>query len=85
MAASLEDLSSLGPVTAARLREVGINDAQQLRAVGAIDAYHRLKFRFGRHITLNALYGLDAAIRDVHWRTIDARAKAKLRSEAGID
>ena len=84
MASSVEELHSLGPVTAKRLAEVGILDAETLRQTGAVAAYKKLKFRFGRDVTLNALYGLDAAIRNVHWREIDDARKALLRSEAGL-
>jgi hypothetical protein len=82
MAGRIGDLHSLGPVTAGRLAEVGIATVQSLRRTGAVAAYVRLKHRFGRDITLNALYGLDAAVRDVHWRTIDDARKAELRKAA---
>jgi DNA transformation protein len=75
-------LHSLGPVTARRLAEVGIADAETLKKTGAVAAYKKLKFRFGGDVTLNALYGLDAAIRNVHWREIDDARKAELRREA---
>ena len=77
-------LSSLGPVTAQRLAEVGIATPDQLVKAGAVGAYSQLKFRFGKAVTLNALYGLDAAIRNVHWREIDDARKAELRREAGL-
>jgi DNA transformation protein len=79
MPARIEDLHSLGPVTAKRLAEVGIGTAAELRRVGAVAAYLRLRHRFGRDVTLNALYGLDAAVRDVHWRSIEESRKAELR------
>jgi DNA transformation protein and related proteins len=79
MSAAIADLHSLGPVTAARLKEIGIDTPAALREAGAVGTYRRLKFRFGKAVTLNALYGLDAAIRNVHWRTIDAARKAELR------
>jgi DNA transformation protein len=82
MTGRVEDLHSLGPVTAKRLAEVGIADADTLRKAGAVAAYRKLKFRFGKDVTLNALYGLDAAIRSVHWREIDEARKAELRLEA---
>jgi DNA transformation protein and related proteins len=78
----VEGLHSLGPVTARRLAEVGIADAETLKKTGAVVAYKKLKFRFGGDVTLNALYGLDAAIRNVHWREIDDARKAELRREA---
>jgi DNA transformation protein len=79
MSRAVADLHSLGPVTAARLAEIGIDSEESLIEAGAVGAYRRLKFRFGRAVTLNALYGLDAAIRNVHWRTIDEERKAELR------
>ena len=67
-------------MTAARLAEIGISSEAELRATGAVEAYRRLRFHFGRAVTLNALYGLDAAVRDVHWRAIDDARKAELRA-----
>jgi DNA transformation protein and related proteins len=84
MTTRVESLHSLGPVTAKRLAEVGIGDAETLRRTGAAAAYRKLKFRFGKDVTLNALYGLDAAIRNVHWREIDDDRKAQLKREAGV-
>lgn len=84
MSKAVATLSSLGPVTAARLAEIGIDTPDALAEAGAAGAYQRLRFRFGRAITLNALYGLDAAIRNVHWREIAAERKAELRRAAGL-
>jgi DNA transformation protein len=84
MTVPVDGLHSLGPVTAKRLAEVGIGDAEALRETGAVAAYKKLKFRFGKDVTLNALYGLDAAVRNVHWREIDDARKAELRREAGV-
>jgi DNA transformation protein len=78
-------LPSLGPVTAMRLAEVGITTPAALRKIGAVAAYKKLRFRFGRDVTLNALYGLEAAVRNIDWRLIDQAEKARLRHEAGVD
>ncbi|MEO6395264.1 MAG: TfoX/Sxy family protein [Devosia sp.] len=85
MPTGIAALSSLGPVTTRRLAEIGVHTPDQLRALGSVAAYRKLKFRFGREVTLNTLYGLEAAIRDVHWRRIDAEIKAMLRRELGTD
>jgi hypothetical protein len=53
----IEDVPNLGPFTAKRLAEIGVTNEGELRAMGAVAAYHRLKFLFGRGITLNALWG----------------------------
>ena len=68
----------IGPVTEKRLVEVGIKDRAALRKLGAVPAYQRLKFRYGRAVTLNALYGLEAVILGCHWQAIGAARKAEL-------
>jgi DNA transformation protein len=81
---TIADMHSLGQVTAKRLAEVGVITPDELRALGAVQAFRRLRFRFGRDITLNALYGLHAAVVDCHWRAIDQATKDRLKREAGI-
>jgi DNA transformation protein len=85
MSGPILDMISLGPVTASRLAEVGIVTRDDLVGLGAAGAFRKLRFHFGRHVTLNALYGLDAAIRNVHWRSLTADRKAELRKLAGVD
>lgn len=84
-ARSLESLPGLGPKSAQWLREVGIGTEAELRAVGAVDAYRRLKHWNPRLVSLNALYGLHAALNGLHWRAVDAETKARLRAEVGAD
>ena len=72
----------IGPVTEKRLIAVGITDLAALRKLGAIRAYQRLKFRFGKDVTLNALYGLEAVLTGQHWRAITAARKQELQRAA---
>lgn len=69
----------IGPVTERRLIEVGIADRAALRKLGAVKAYQRLKFRFGKDVTLNALYGLEAVLLGCHWLAIPEERKAELK------
>lgn len=71
----------IGPVTEQRLVEVGVADLAALRQLGAAQAYRRLKFRFGKAVTLNALYGLEAVLTQRHWRAITQARKAELHRE----
>ncbi|MGE0282075.1 MAG: TfoX/Sxy family DNA transformation protein [Rhizobiaceae bacterium] len=79
---SVAEMRNLGPATARMLTEVDIADEETLRAVGAQAAYRRLKFRFGRQVTLVALYALEAALRDCDWRSLDAKTKEELAKAA---
>ncbi len=72
----------IGPVTEKRLIAVGIADLAALRKLGPAKAYQRLKFRFGKDVTLNALYGLEAVLSGQHWRAITPARKAELQREA---
>jgi DNA transformation protein and related proteins len=78
----LETMKNLGPVSAARLREVGIETAHDLRLLGAVEAYRRLKRAYPIETTQVALYALHGAINDVHWYSLSDEAKARLREEA---
>ncbi|GAB2177729.1 hypothetical protein DLREEDagr8_32870 [Dongia sp. agr-C8] len=55
---------------------------RRLAQAGAAKAYQRLKFRFGKDVTLNALYGLEAVLTGQHWRAITPARKAELQREA---
>lgn len=73
---------NLGPRTAARLREVGIETFDQLAEVGAIDAWHRLRFRFGPAVTRTALYALAGALGGYPWQHLPDALKADLDAVA---
>jgi DNA transformation protein and related proteins len=72
----------IGPVTERRLIAVGIGDRTALRKLGPVKAYQQLKFRFGKDVTLNALYGLEAVICECHWLAIPEARKAELKKAA---
>jgi DNA transformation protein len=72
----------IGPVTERRLIEIGIGDLASLRKLGVVKAYQRLKFRYGKDVTLNALYGLEAVLRGCHWQALPAERKRALQEAA---
>ena len=82
MTRPIAQLRGLGPKTALWLAEIGIRDEAALRELGSIEAWHRLRFVRGRQVTLNALYGIEAAIRDCDWRALPEDVKVRLKAEA---
>jgi DNA transformation protein len=80
MADAIESLPNLGPYIAKRLADIGVLNARDLRAIGSVEAYARLKFRFGREITLNALWAMDAALSDTDWRHLSDDRKRTLKA-----
>ena len=78
----LERMRNLGPVIAGRLREVGIETPAELRRLGAIEAYVRLKRVFRTETTHAQLYALHGAVTDVRWYALPEEARAALRDAA---
>ena len=74
-------LSGVGPVTQDWLEEAGIRTIGDLRAIGSVEAYRRLKFMLPKQVSLNALYGLEAALRGCHWLDLPQDVKAALQEE----
>ncbi|WP_303980842.1 TfoX/Sxy family DNA transformation protein [Dongia mobilis] len=82
MKTSLADHRNLGPISARRLAEVGIESEADLRALGAVAAYRRAKHAFPRQVSLNLLYALAASLAGVDWRDLSQELKAQLKAEA---
>lgn len=81
MTRKISQMRSLGPAMERWLAEVDIHNEDDLRAVGPVPAYQRLKFRFGTNVNLLALYAMHAALADIDWREVDAATKERLKAQ----
>ncbi len=79
---ALENLRNIGPKSAALLRAVGIDSLENLREIGAVAAYRRLKFVEPRAVSLNMLWALQGALTDRDWRDIPVAEKDRLLADA---
>ena len=70
-------LRNIGPKSAAWLRQVGLRSREDLEAVGAVDAFMRVK-RAGFRPSLNLLYALEGALLDCHWQEVPEERRAEL-------
>jgi hypothetical protein len=75
--ASNEKIRNVGPKSAAWLRQIGIRTEADLRRVGSIEAYRRVKLA-GFKPTLNLLYSMAGAEDDCHWTQLAEERKAAL-------
>jgi DNA transformation protein and related proteins len=73
-----DDMRNIGPKSRAWLAEIDISSLDDLREIGAVEAFARLRFRFGRKITRNMLHALAAALADIDWRQLSPQHKAEL-------
>jgi len=77
----VDRLPNLGPYMSKRLAEIGVTKEEDLRALGAVEAYARLKFQFGREISLNALWAMDAALVGLDWRSLSDNRRDELKRQ----
>ena len=78
-------LRNIGPKSAAWLRQVGLRSRDDLAAVGAVEAFMRVK-RAGFKPSLNLLYALEGALLDCHWQQVPDERRGDLvqAAEAAI-
>ena len=72
-----EKLRNIGPKSMAWLRQTGVRSLDDLKAVGALSAFVRVK-RAGFKPSLNLLYALEGAILDCHWQEIPDDVREQL-------
>ena len=70
-------LRNIGPKSAAWLRQVGLRSREDLEAVGAVEAFMRVK-RAGFKPSLNLLYALEGALLDCHWQDVPESRRSEL-------
>lgn len=68
-AKSISELRSLGPKSQEMLARAGITDVEQLKAMGAVEAYVRTK-RAIPGVSLNLLWGLESALSGEPWQEV---------------
>jgi DNA transformation protein and related proteins len=74
-------MRNLGPFCERQLAEVGVRTEAELRSIGSVAAYMRLRFRFGRSVSRNFLWAMAAALQGCHWRDLSAADKQALLAE----
>jgi DNA transformation protein len=72
---------NLGPKSALWLAEAGIRTPDELREIGAVKAYARVKALHPKSASLNLLWALAAGLEGRDWRDLDAAEKASLVAE----
>lgn len=75
--ASNDKIRNVGPKSAAWLRQVGVRTLEDLRAVGVIETFMKVK-RAGFRPSLNLLYAMQGALDDCHWADLPEDTKISL-------
>jgi DNA transformation protein and related proteins len=77
----LLQLKNLGMASVNILHAVGINTYADLRRIGAVEAYLRIKAR-DINVSKVMLYALQGALMNVHWNDLPPELKLRLVAEA---
>jgi DNA transformation protein len=72
------NLRNLGPKSAMMLAEAGIRTVGELRAIGPVRAYARVKDLRKRGASLNLLWSMAAGLENRGWRDVSPEEKASL-------
>lgn len=79
----LLNLKNLGMASVNILHAIGVRSREDLAAMGAVEAYLRVRAR-GIHTSKVMLYALQGALMDVHWNDLDPAHKQQLVREAEL-
>ena len=75
-----ETMRNLGPVSAAWLRQAGVSSKTELRQLGPVVAFQRVRERQPK-ASLNLLWALAAALAEKDWRELTAVERIHLSQE----
>ena len=77
---AMESLPNVGKVLANNLRGVGIDTPEQLRAIGAKEAFRRIRAAVDPGACLHMLYGLQGAVEGIRDTLLAPETKEDLQS-----
>lgn len=80
-AASIVTLRNLGPRSARLLAEAGVTSIGELKQIGVVRAYARVKSVQEKGVSLNLLWALVAGLQDRHWQSLTVQEKSLLLTE----
>lgn len=75
----LTKLKNIGPKSAVRLREAGIESREQIEDLGAVEVFRRLRQLYPASLTM--LWALQGALLDLPYNQIPAEIRAALLDE----
>lgn len=75
----------MGPKSREWLASVGIHTLDDVAALGVVETYKRVKAAYPEKVSLNLLYGLQAALLDIPWNELPPDIKAELRKQVEQD
>ena len=74
-------MKNMGPKSTEWLASVGIHTLDDVASIGVVESYLRVKAVYSEKVSLNLLYGLQAALLDLPWNELPPDIKAELKRQ----
>lgn len=74
-------MKNLGPKSSEWLASVGVHNLDDVARLGVVETYKRVKAAYPEKVTLNMLWGLQAALLDIPWNELPDDIKEDLRRQ----
>jgi len=78
-------MKKLGPKSQEWLASIGVHSLEDVARLGVVETYRRVKAAYPEKVTLNMLWGLQAALLEIPWNELPDDIKDQLRQEVGGD
>ena len=76
-------MKNMGPKSSEWLASVGIHSLEDVAELGVAETYRRVKAAYPEKVSLNLLYGLQAALLDLPWNELPLDIKEELKRQVG--
>ena len=74
-------MKNMGPKSREWLASVGIHSLDDVSKLGVVETYRRVKAAYPEKVSLNLLYGLQAALLDLPWNELPPDIKEQLKRQ----
>jgi DNA transformation protein len=71
----------MGPKSSEWLASVGVHTLDDVVNLGVVETYKRVKAAYPEKVSLNLLYGLQAALLDLPWNELPPDIKEELKQQ----
>jgi hypothetical protein len=74
-------MKNMGPKSSEWLASVGVHSLEDVARLGVVDTYKLVRAAHPDRVTLNMLWGLQAALLDLPWNELPPDIKEELRKQ----
>lgn len=74
-------MKNLGPKSTEWLASIGVHTLDDVAQLGVVETYQRVKAAYPDKVSLNLLYGLQAALLDIRWDELPPDIKSDLKRQ----